>query len=53
MHAECAGVSGPGYYATGPRLDVPDVSAKLQPSSYASCGHRWTVEPEAMNALLT
>ena len=32
MHAECAGVSGPGYYAAGPRLDVQDVPAKLQPS---------------------
>jgi hypothetical protein len=32
MNAECAGVSGPGYYATGPRLDVQDVPAKSQAS---------------------
>jgi hypothetical protein len=38
MHAECAGVSGPGYYAAGRRPDVQDVPAKLQPS-YMSCEH--------------
>ena len=31
-HAECAGVSGPGYYAAGPRPDVQDVPVKPQPS---------------------
>jgi hypothetical protein len=29
MHAECTGVSGPGYYAAGPRLDVQDVPRKV------------------------
>ena len=29
MHAECAGVLGPGYYATGPLLDVQDVLRKI------------------------
>ena len=29
MHAECAGVSGPGYYAAGPLLDVQDVPRKV------------------------
>ena len=32
MHAECAGVSGPGYYAAGPHLDVQDVRARSQAS---------------------
>ena len=38
MHAECAGVSGPGYYAAGPQLDVQDVPTKMQSSrmSWAS-----------------
>ena len=46
MHAECAGVSGPGYYAAGPQLDVQDVPAKLQPS-HTSCGHGWLSNPKA------
>ena len=37
MHAECAGVSGPGYYAAGPQRDVRDVSLKMQ-SSFAFRG---------------
>jgi len=37
MHAECAGVSGPGYYAAGPQRDVRDVSVKMQ-SSFAFRG---------------
>jgi len=32
MHAGCAGVSGLGYYAAGPRLDVQDVPAESQSS---------------------
>ena len=28
-HAECTGVSGPGYYAAGPRLDVQDVPRQV------------------------
>lgn len=32
IHAECVGVSGPGYYVAGPRRDVQDVSANAQPS---------------------
>jgi hypothetical protein len=32
MHAECAGVSGLGYYVTGPQRDVRDVPAKMQSS---------------------
>jgi hypothetical protein len=29
MHAACVGVSGPGYYAAGPLLDVQDVPRKV------------------------
>jgi hypothetical protein len=32
MHAECAEVSGLGYYAAGPLLDVQDVPANSQAS---------------------
>ena len=51
-HAECAGVSGPGYYAAGPQPDVQDVPAKLQPS-YTSCGRAWAVGLEAASAPAT
>ena len=36
-YAECAGVSGPGYYAAGRRSDVQDVPVRGQ-SSYKA-GH--------------
>ena len=32
VHAECAGVSGPGYYVAGPQPDVQDVFAEVEPS---------------------
>jgi hypothetical protein len=44
MHAECAGVLGPGYYATGPQRDVRDVPAKMQ-SSFASLDRAGTARP--------
>ena len=50
MHAECAGVSGPGYYAAEPRRDVPDVSTKLEPSG-ASYDHGQTCRTRACQAL--
>ena len=43
-HAECAGVSGPGYYATGPQRDVRDVPVKMQ-SSFASLDRAETARP--------
>ena len=38
MHAECAGVSGPGYYAAGPLLDVQDVPRKVTVVLYVLWG---------------
>ena len=32
MQEECAGLSGPGYYATEPHRDVRDVPVRTQPS---------------------
>jgi hypothetical protein len=45
VHAERAGMLGHGYYAAGPRLDVQDVPAKLQPS-YMPCEHGWLSNPK-------
>jgi len=49
MHAECAGMSGPGYYAAGPLLDVQDVPAKSQ-ASFRSVGVTGLGEPEVGSA---
>jgi hypothetical protein len=46
MHAECAEVLGPGYYAAGPLLDVQDVPAKSQ-ASFGPVGVTGLGEPEA------
>jgi hypothetical protein len=37
MYAECAGVSGRGYYAAGPLLDVQDVPHKVTAVLYVLC----------------
>ena len=40
MHAECAGTSGLGYYATGPLLDVQDVPRQVRAVLYV-CLWAW------------
>jgi hypothetical protein len=44
MHAECVGVLGHGYYATGPQRDVRDVppsrSRPMRPAVKADCRTR-------------
>ena len=44
--AGCSGVSGRGYYAEGPILDVQDVSAQVKPSL-------WLYRHEKLRALLS
>ena len=39
MHAECAGVSGPGYYATGFVEDVLGRLPKVESSPVCPAGH--------------
>src|SRR6266496_4494110 len=44
-HAECAGVSGPGYYAAGPRRDVlgrlcQREAVLMCPAEYMSMSHK-------------
>jgi hypothetical protein len=44
MLAECAAVSGPGYYAAGQQSDVQDVSPKLQSSRTSSSYRAWATD---------